>query len=75
MLRRKHCEHLNTRCIHGDEILARMKVYLFRFWKEEVLYRQSCLDCGKALDRLAICTATGQDLHEWHGVWAFWDDR
>lgn len=57
MLRR--CQHRNTRCIHGDEILDRMKVYIVRFWKDEVVYRQACMDCGKALDRPPICADGG----------------
>lgn len=60
----KRCLHQNTRCIHGDEILRAMKVYTFRVWKSEIVYRQRCLDCGKALDRDAICTITGKDVHE-----------
>jgi hypothetical protein len=66
-----HCLHFHTRCLHGDEIWARMKVYLFRFWKPEVVRRQVCMDCGEALDRPAICTATGLDQHEWNGTWPF----
>lgn len=50
------CKHERTRCIHGDEGWARMKVYTFRWWKESIVRRQSCLDCGRALDRAAICT-------------------
>lgn len=49
------CKHTRTRCIHGDEILARMKVYFFRFWKEPLVRRQACVDCGAALDRLPLC--------------------
>jgi hypothetical protein len=65
----KHCSHLHTRCLHGDEINQWIKVYILRFWKQEVVRRQSCLNCGIALDRPAICTATGEDLHEWTGPW------
>lgn len=32
------CEHINTRCIHGDEINIRRG------------RRVACLDCGRALD-------------------------
>ena len=58
------CQHLRTRCIHGDEVWARMKVYLFRFWKQDVIRRQSCLDCGRALDRDPICLDNPQQ-HTW----------
>jgi hypothetical protein len=55
MVDQHYCPHLNTRCIHGDEI------------NNACGRRQRCLDCGKALkDVPAICTATGKDLHEWH---------
>lgn len=67
--RREPCKHLHTRCIHGDEINWRAKQYVFRFWKPDVLRRQLCTDCGKALDRVAICTATGEDRHVWEGPW------
>lgn len=67
--RRPPCSHLQTRCLHGDEITARIKVYSFRFWKQEVIRRQVCIDCGAALDRVAICTATGKDQHTWDGPW------
>lgn len=59
----KRCEHLRTRCLHGDEIWARMTVYTLRFWKDNVINRQLCLDCGKPLNREAICTLTGYDVH------------
>lgn len=67
--RRGPCPHEHTRCLHGDEITARMKVHIFRWWKPEVIRRQVCKDCGAALDRVAICTATGEDRHEWTGPW------
>jgi len=63
------CKHENTRCIHGDEIWARMKVYYLRWWKEPVVRRQACLDCGAALDRNAICTRTNSHQHRWKGPW------
>lgn len=63
------CSHYHTRCLHGDEILYRMKMFFFRFWKEDIVARQVCMDCNKTLDRDAICTTTGIDLHEWNGVW------
>lgn len=53
------CKHKRARCIHGDEGWARMKVYTLRWWKEPVVRRQSCLDCGRALDLPAICVVTG----------------
>jgi len=53
MLRR--CKHLNRRCIHGDEGWDRMKVYVLRWWKESIVRRQACLDCGAALDLPPIC--------------------
>lgn len=62
------CEHLHTRCLHGDEITHRMKVYTFRFWKPDIIRRQACLDCGAALDRVAICSIF-TDRHTWEGVW------
>jgi hypothetical protein len=31
-----------------------MKVYL-RWWKDPVIRRQACLDCGRALDMDPIC--------------------
>jgi hypothetical protein len=54
------CQHTRTRCIHGDEIWARTKTFL-RWWKEPIIRRQACLDCGTALDRDLpdICTITG----------------
>lgn len=65
---RRRCQHLRTRCIHGDEGWARMKVYVWRFWREAVVRRQSCLDCWVALDRGPICgTFPGQ--HEHVGPW------
>lgn len=65
---RTPCQHLRTRCIHGDEGWARMKVYL-RWWKEPVIRRQACLDCGTALDRDPICSSyPGQHAHE--GRWS-----
>lgn len=67
---RKKCQHLRTRCIHGDEINWRVKTYVFRFWKDEEVRRQSCLDCGRALDRVAVCTGTGRDIHTWNGDWS-----
>ena len=63
----KRCQHLHTRCIHGDEGWARMKVFMLRWWKEPIVHRQACLDCGKALDRGPICTVTGSCRHE--GAW------
>jgi hypothetical protein len=65
------CPHLETRCTHGDETWHRMKVYTFRFWKPEEIRRQICKQCGAALSRVAICTATGEDLHEWEGPWPY----
>lgn len=70
----RRCGHLTTRCLHGDEITHRMKVYAIRFWKPEVIRRQVCLECGAALDRSAICAATGENLHEWEGPWPY-DER
>jgi hypothetical protein len=67
--RERNCQHLRTRCIHGDEINARMKVYIIRFWKHEVIHRQICLDCGKPLNREAICTVVDMDQHTWEGSW------
>jgi hypothetical protein len=69
MFRRAKCQHQRTRCLHGDEITARMKVHVFRFWKPDVIYRQVCRDCGAALKRPAICTVTGEDWHAWVGPW------
>lgn len=69
MLRQLFCNHQRTRCIHGEEINYRTKVRYFRFWMMEIINRQACLDCGKALDRDAICTRTGKDLHVWFGPW------
>lgn len=57
------CKHEQTRCIHGDEGWARMKVYTLRWWKEPVVRRQSCLDCGRALGRAAICVLTDTSQH------------
>lgn len=65
------CGHFHTRCLHGDEIMARLKVYVIRFWKTDELPRQLCLDCGDSLNRQAICTATGLNQHEWNGSWPF----
>lgn len=61
----RRCQHLRTRCIHGDEILQAMKVYL-RWWKPEKLRRQRCLDCGRALERDAVCVILGKDIHVLH---------
>ena len=69
--KRPKCAHLRTRCIHGDEITHRMKVYPFLWWKSEVIRRQACLYCGAALDRSAVCTATGEELHDWEGTWPY----
>ncbi len=33
-----------------------MKVYSFRWWKEPIIRRQMCLDCGSALDLDPICS-------------------
>lgn len=44
-----------------------MKVYTFRWWKESIVHRQSCLDCGAALDRGPICVITSSCTHE--GDW------
>lgn len=44
LVARIRCTHANVRCIHGDEIIARMS------WRG-VIRRASCLDCGRALDR------------------------
>jgi len=52
---RTRCKHLKTRCIHGDEINDRSKVYL-RWWKDTIVYRQLCLICGASLDRSPICS-------------------
>lgn len=60
------CQHNRTRCIHGDEGWARMKVFL-RWWKEPIVRRQACLDCGAALDRGPICTRFGRCT--WTGEW------
>jgi len=38
------CGHARVRCVHGDEILARMS------WRGKV-YRAACLDCGRSLDQ------------------------
>lgn len=65
----RKCKHYHTRCVHGDEINYLMKIYIIRFWKQGVVYRQVCTDCGKPLDRTAICTALGHDLHRWTGPW------
>ena len=65
------CEHNQTRCLHGDEINHRTPVHIFRFWKEERLRRQLCLHCGESLDRPAICSTTGEDLHFWCGPWPY----
>lgn len=51
----RKCPHVRRRCIHGDEGWQRMKVYL-RWWKEPVIRRQACLDCGAALDLPPICS-------------------
>lgn len=65
----RKCQHLRTRCIHGDEGWARMKVHVLRWWKGSVVRRQSCLDCGRALDRGPICGRfPGNHRHE--GTWA-----
>lgn len=71
MFRRQNCPHNRTRCLHGDEINARTKVYIWRFWKPDVVRRQACLECDAALDRTAICSATGRDIHTWTGPWTF----
>lgn len=63
----RRCQHLHTRCIHGDEGWDRMKVYTLRWWKEPVIRRQACTDCGHALDRPAICTIYG--ACRWTGYW------
>ena len=69
------CAHLRTRCTHGDETWHRMKVYTIRFWKPEEIRRQVCKDCGAALNRVAICTATAEDLHDWEGPWPYDESR
>jgi hypothetical protein len=48
------CQHEAVRCIHGDEIIGRMRRGVFR--------RQACLVCGRALDRdlPVLCFFTGQ---------------
>lgn len=51
----RRCTHERTRCIHGDEGWARMKVYVLRWWKESIVRRRACLDCGAALDLPPIC--------------------
>lgn len=48
-MRSNACTHERVRGIYGDEILHRMKVYL-RWWKDPVIYRAACLDCGGSLD-------------------------
>ena len=60
------CKHERTRCIHGDEGWARMRVYTLRWWKGSVIRRQACLDCGRALDRSLpdVCTVTGTPHRE-----------
>lgn len=55
-MRFRRCQHERTRCIHGDEGWWRMKVYVFRWWKQSVVYRQACLDCGAALDLPPLCS-------------------
>lgn len=66
-MRLRRCQHLNTRCIHGDEINAYAKIYIIRYWKDEVVYRQLCLDCGKPLDRDPLCEVLDDpDIHEWN---------
>lgn len=62
------CKHERSRCLHGDEILHLMKVRIVRFWKEDVFYRQVCLDCGKRLERRPIC-AVFPERHTYKGVW------
>lgn len=49
------CKHPRTRCLHGDEILARMSP-----WRG-IVRRQACIDCGRTLDRDLpdVCTSTG----------------
>lgn len=47
-LRTRHCEHINVRCVHGDEINIRET-------------RAICRACGKALKKMAlpeICSYT-----------------
>lgn len=46
---RLRCRHDRTRCVHGDEILLRMSMF-------GRIYRRACLDCGRSLPGLAICT-------------------
>jgi hypothetical protein len=55
----RRCKHERTRCIHGDEGWARMKVYTLRWWKGSVVRRQACIDCGAALDRDPLCLDGG----------------
>lgn len=52
----RRCRHERVRCIHGDEILARMTT-----WRG-IVRRAACLDCGGALDRglPEPCTVTGK---------------
>jgi hypothetical protein len=52
------CQHLNRRCIHGDEIVQASTIRKVR--------RQRCLDCGRPLHLPAICTLTGKNIHEAH---------
>ena len=60
--KRTVCSHIKTRCIHGDEINDRAKVYL-RWWKDAIVYRQLCLMCGKPLDLPPICSVF-PDTHQ-----------
>lgn len=51
---RPKCEHLNQRCIHGDEII-------FSGYK-----RAQCLNCKKFLPTLpTVCSVTGY-RHDWY---------
>jgi hypothetical protein len=60
------CHHIKTRCIHGDEINARTKVFL-RWWKDDIVYRQLCLLCGAPLPIPPICSVfPGQhQIYKW----------
>ena len=52
------CQHIRTRCLHGDEVWAN---YMRFSYRGRDVPRQLCLDCGRALDRglPPICTVLG----------------